>query len=429
MLLVLVPDLIAVLRTADVVIASGPVDEQDREVDRVEVCDNRAEAGGERPAETVEPVSGVVDLAGHAPPAGDQQLLVRVVCGHRLQVRHRRAVRVAPERILLRVGQAEHTEAQQVEEDENEGRHLRGEVRVVVHQVPCLQCVRERHPRKVAEAQHVAETVAGHVHRRQDGALLVERVPDVQALAEHNQVHRQGVVAQHLLLLDHHAEVDDHPSDHARAQLAEDLQVEAADARVQLAADEEVVHGVAADALSQLLALAERRHKECDGEQHGERDGSHSQLQVVVVQVRQVEADDGDGDRHPERQVPVQLVLKVVRAHHTRLRGRQLHTLHGLARQHTLQHDKEEEPAKAHSEGLRLDQRVQVGDCDVGDAAQVGALHLQVLAACEEEEGDDAGQADHRREGAHGASELIVGSLAHLCCILEMPPMKYRYCS
>lgn len=56
---------------------------------------------------------------------------------------------------------------------------------------------------------------------------------------------RRRKVHARLPLLGEHGEVDGQPADEARVELAELLQVERAQPRVQLAPDEEVVHAVA----------------------------------------------------------------------------------------------------------------------------------------------------------------------------------------
>ena len=70
--LVLVP-VPPVLGLAHVIVPDGPVDQQDREVDGVVVRDNRAGAAKQAPAQAHDPVPGVVDLAGHPPPARRQK--------------------------------------------------------------------------------------------------------------------------------------------------------------------------------------------------------------------------------------------------------------------------------------------------------------------------------------------------------------------
>mmetsp|Transcript_22790 Transcript_22790/g.67155 ORF Transcript_22790/g.67155 Transcript_22790/m.67155 type:complete len:263 (-) Transcript_22790:137-925(-) len=255
MLLVLVP-VRAVLGAAHVLVADGPVHEQHGEVGAVEVGHGGHEARGEAPAQGHEPVPRVVDLARHAPPARDHEL-GPALGGHVLDVLGLGAVRVGAEDVLLQVGAAEDGVAQALERyhaNEGPGRQLG----VVRHEESRLQAVGEGHPAQVPKREHEAKAVRGDVHGREDGLFKVERVPDVEALEGRDDGHGRAHRPRELVLAHEHADVEHGPADEPRPQLAEGLQVQGAHARVELAADEEVVDGDArVAALGEERALAE----------------------------------------------------------------------------------------------------------------------------------------------------------------------------
>ena len=70
-------------------------------------------------------------------------------------------------------------------------------------------------------------------------------VEDIPELKEGDKDKGGGETLGLAGLLGHHAEVDDDPANEPGAQLAEELNVKVADARVELVADEKVVRGVA----------------------------------------------------------------------------------------------------------------------------------------------------------------------------------------
>ena len=111
----------------------------------------------------------------------------------------------------------------------------------MIHEVTRLQGVREGHPSEVPEGEHETKSVVHNVHGRQDGLLKVERVGDIDRVEEAHHGHRVRHGPVELVLLVRHGQVDYDPPDQPRVQLAELLQVEAAQPRVELPADEEVV--------------------------------------------------------------------------------------------------------------------------------------------------------------------------------------------
>ena len=188
--------------------------------------------------------------------------------------------------------------------------------------MPRLQAVGERHPGQVPEGQHVAEAVRRDVHGRQDDLLVEERVPDVEQLERVHEDHRAGDFALELALLAEHARVEHGPADEARPELAEALEVEGPDPRVELAAHPEVVDGGArvARLREQGLRRPERRGVEAQGqERRDDRRGDGEGHEVVVEEreVRGAEADEAAGsvelgdaaregrERHPEGEVAV----------------------------------------------------------------------------------------------------------------------------
>ena len=113
------------------------MDQKDGKVDGVEEGERRIKAGDGAPREPHDPVTSVVDLPRHSPPASDQEpsatLGVEV-----FEVSNFWRVRVPSERVFLAVGAAEDHEAEAVEQTDRN--HLPVlEPRTVLHQVPGLQ--------------------------------------------------------------------------------------------------------------------------------------------------------------------------------------------------------------------------------------------------------------------------------------------------
>ena len=158
---------------------------------------------------------------------------------------------------------------------------------------------------RAATRQHETEAVRRDVHGREDGVLVPDRVDNVEPLEEQHAGH-PGVdaAAVEARLAEGRAEVHEQPHAEARAQLAEELEVEAApeDARVELAANEEVVERVARRAaLGQHLEPVLRA-----GE--GARAGRHEAVRVERERQHKGEGDCSDGQRGPVVEHPLEAV-------------------------------------------------------------------------------------------------------------------------
>ena len=126
--------------------------QQDGHVDDVEVGQEVAAAAGQAVRQAAHQVAGVVEVAGHAPEAGHQQLaVVLLLIGRRegtlddlgLPAPDQAAPVRAAEEVLLMVGHPEDVVAQQAQQQDAQG-VAGGQLHGVVHQVQTLQGERER---------------------------------------------------------------------------------------------------------------------------------------------------------------------------------------------------------------------------------------------------------------------------------------------
>ena len=125
-----------------------------------------------------------------------------------------RTARIAPiaELVLLRVGITEDVKAKQL--DEQHARHARHtDPHGVDRKVLRLQAVDERHPRKVADAEHEAKPVGSDVHLRERHSLIVNRIKRVPGVEDQHKHHALGDLTKAHVLLAHAADVDQSPQD------------------------------------------------------------------------------------------------------------------------------------------------------------------------------------------------------------------------
>ena len=106
---------LSILLLAKSVVSKGSVHQQNEKVYGIEVGGQVAYACEQAPGKAHTPVTGIVYLARHTPPARGQQL-GPAGCGHPLQVPYCRPLRVTPERVLLAVRPPEDGIACQVEQ-------------------------------------------------------------------------------------------------------------------------------------------------------------------------------------------------------------------------------------------------------------------------------------------------------------------------
>ena len=107
------------------------------------------QSGGQDVGPAHEPVAEVVDVAGHAPPAGDEQ--ARAGFGlDVLEVRDARVLRVGAEAVLLVVDGAEDVVAEALD-GEHSNDTLDAEINGVDREIACLNGVGEGHPDEVTE--------------------------------------------------------------------------------------------------------------------------------------------------------------------------------------------------------------------------------------------------------------------------------------
>lgn len=116
-----------------------------------------------------QPVAKVVDVAGGAPPARDDELAT-ALGRHVAQALGEWVVGLVTEHVLFEVGHAENVVANHAQR----GNGSRGADRQVVgeeHEVARLQRVRERHPEEITDGKHVAKAFGRDVGGRQHGLL------------------------------------------------------------------------------------------------------------------------------------------------------------------------------------------------------------------------------------------------------------------
>lgn len=104
--------------------------------------------------------------------------------------------------------------------------------------IACLERVYERDPVQVTNGKHEPKTVGRDVHGGEDGRLVVKSVDNVEELeSAHEQDADRWPAAAARCLLAGHAYVNQSPENKTWAQLVEGLDVERADAWVELASD------------------------------------------------------------------------------------------------------------------------------------------------------------------------------------------------
>mmetsp|Transcript_65762 Transcript_65762/g.174329 ORF Transcript_65762/g.174329 Transcript_65762/m.174329 type:complete len:200 (-) Transcript_65762:888-1487(-) len=169
--LVLVPTL-AVLLLTEVIITDGPMNQQDRKIDRVEVCDDGPvgdhwASRGAAPSPSHEPIASVIDFPCQTPPPRNKELrcLPRLLVLHfqRLKVAHNWVLGVSAKPILLQVGRTKKRVTAKTQGG-NCCEHARPNLRVVIDEVPRLQPVGERNPSKISKSKHITETICSNVH-------------------------------------------------------------------------------------------------------------------------------------------------------------------------------------------------------------------------------------------------------------------------
>lgn len=217
------------------------------------------------------------------------------------------------ERGLLVVGQSEEGVAQDVHA-QDEG-HLDGrQVVGVVHEEPRLRGVDGEHPAGRTVGHEEAVVVVHDIERLRVPRLLPRPIDDVDHLEDLQEDHGVGQLAVELVLLGGVREVDDGPPDHADAADGEHLDVEVADARVQLHAHPEVVEELTVD---RRVPVGRRVHSLEVGEEGKDeaRDGADGDERAVVIvhergreQVETVRPQEERANRHQRGRQRVDLV-------------------------------------------------------------------------------------------------------------------------
>ena len=210
-------------------------------------------------------------------------------------------------------------------------------------------------------------------------------------------------------------EVQQEPADEARHELAEHLQVERADPRVELASDEEIVDMVARVAplgeelpAALLLALAEGVEVEREGHGVGERHARGEEREEVAVHPAEIEPPLVDPVRHDaqgddEDAHPVELVGQP-------LAVGQLDALFLDAREYQMKDDAPRHPTEEHRARLRAEQDGARGEREGRDPRDGVVIqgHAVSLVARQHEAVAHRGEAEHDAQRPDGAAELVV---------------------
>mmetsp|Transcript_34863 Transcript_34863/g.73525 ORF Transcript_34863/g.73525 Transcript_34863/m.73525 type:complete len:214 (+) Transcript_34863:2643-3284(+) len=192
------PPVIAILLLTHVIISNRSMHQQYREIYRIIIRHNTLEPAKHTPTQPHNPIPRIINLTRHAPPPARQQLRTPL----RLQIRqmgHLRRIRISSERILLPVRTPEYQVPQNVHAQYRDQRRPL-QHRIVIHQIPRLQTIRERNPRQIPEHEHESESIRGNVHGGQYGAFLIQGIPHVYSLEDVNENHGSGHVSHPIVL-------------------------------------------------------------------------------------------------------------------------------------------------------------------------------------------------------------------------------------
>jgi hypothetical protein len=255
--------------------------------------DISSNAGGYGEGRGLQPVSEVVDVAGHTPPSRGKEpgASLRLEVGRVLEAR---LVWVGAEGELLRVGEAEDGDA----DDEDTGDKSKidpAKVYRVDGEIATLGGVEEGDPDDVAKRKHEAQAVGDNVHHAENARLRILSLQNIVALDggdEQDAVRDVTVIA---VLLGDKGQVEQDPASQARTHFQPCLDVNLAkegegDTGVEFPAYvvvvDEVARVSAASQLSQLAVArldAEAADVDPGSDNVGKEDAACQELEVVVA--------------------------------------------------------------------------------------------------------------------------------------------------
>lgn len=327
--LVLAPR-VTILCAAALDVACGAVGDHAAEEEGVEPGEGAAEAGDEPPADGEVGVAGVVDLAGEAVPAVDEDGVAarrrdgrRVA--HRLPrqlregpARHEGAALRGPEAVLLAVAAVPHPVDEEVREVQRRERVRVPPVRRrrLVGQVDGAVAVRQRHAGQVPEDEHEPPLLVVHVPGGDDELLAFGARVGVQVVRHDDEADLAADVAVLLILARRGAAREQEQDEPGQAHLEEHLKVEDAEhARVQLRAHEEVVDGVSRHPVRGPAGKGRDVGHDADEEAREDRD-RHERAELVDDGVQREQAREvqpsGQGDGRVEGRVGRAVVLHLL---------------------------------------------------------------------------------------------------------------------
>lgn len=313
-LAVLVP-ILSVLLLTSLVVPKLTVYEEHGKVSNVEVRNWGSKTTRQRPSPSHNPVTEVVGVSRTTPPARSEKLATRC-SSHVVEVFR---IGTVAELVLFRVGFTEDVVSDEVNADDGSSA---GDAKVdrMESKVASLKTIHKGNPDEVSDGKHEPETVGGNVHGGEDGRLHEQSVSDVPKVESANEDHAVGDTAVKLnVLVAGTANVEDSPENKTGAKLVERLDVEAADARVELATNEPVVEDVARVAAeSEKLALTERAEVAVDSLSKRVEQGGREETRPVLVKdgegLRTLVEDPGRRSSHgyKEGSKGVELVVKTL---------------------------------------------------------------------------------------------------------------------
>lgn len=278
---------VAVLEAAAVDITRGAVGNHAQEEDRVEPGEGAVEAGNETPRDGEPSIGGVVNLAGEAVPAVDENgSLLRLDgpgvpdslprdLGEGLAPDNLAALHGA-EAVLLAVAAVPDPVPEEVGEVEDDEREAVPAIlgRVVVGQEDGAVAVREGHAGQVPEDEHETPLLVVHVPGGDDELLALGAGVGVQVVGHDEEENLTRDVAVLLVLASGGSQAENQEEVPGHADLEEHLEVEdAKHAGVQLGTHEEVVDEVAGHAVLLTAPEGGEVGDEADKEAAADGDG------------------------------------------------------------------------------------------------------------------------------------------------------------
>jgi len=296
--------ILAILHLAVVIITLLAINKKSSEINKVEIGNNGIETRRKAPSKTHHEITKVVDMTRNTPPTRSHQTTTSSGLNV-LQMRDFRIIGVIAESVLLAVGCTEDVHTSNLQKNNQDANPPR-KTSIIVHEVTSLKGVVHRNPSKITETQHEAEAVSGDVHSGENSRFRPVRVDNIVEMEDADKNHGRRNEAMKLVLLCSHREVHDSPQNETRTQLADILEIQEAETRIQSATHPEIEEDVSRIAgvgksLERILItrgfrardgkdrvnIQDHREAECEDDR-----GSQKVNEVVVGIGRRQEARD-----------------------------------------------------------------------------------------------------------------------------------------